>query len=234
MTGGAIVWTTNLDAARSHVADYEMLLSRDEQIRAARYRTTASHDRYIVRRAVLRAGLGRLLRVDPSSLEFGYGPNGKPYLSTPTAARLLRFNLSHSDGLAVFACALGREVGVDVERVRDQPELLELADCCFSSSERATLAAVPPSSQTRAFYRCWTRKEAYVKAVGCGLGAGLSDFDVAFGPDQPPALVSVSWEASEPARWRMDELDLPAGYVGALVVQRTANVGRIARLTGQE
>jgi 4'-phosphopantetheinyl transferase len=123
-------------------------------------------------------------------------------------------------GLAVYACARGRAVGVDIERVQEHADLLDVADVCFSRFERTTLTALPPLARTDAFFRRRTRKEAYVKAVGSGLLAPLHEFDVAFGPHEPPALLRVRQCSGEAQRWSMAAVDLPAGYVGALVTER--------------
>jgi 4'-phosphopantetheinyl transferase len=144
---------------------------------------------------------------------------GKPYVWEPAFGRTLSFNLAHTGHLAVYACAFGRAVGIDVERVEEQPDLLDVADNWFSPFERSALRELPAGSRTAAFYRCWTRKEAYVKAVGSGLTAPLDRFHVTFRPHEPVALLRVDGDPAEAARWRMTELALPAGYVGALVMQ---------------
>ncbi|MBV9049952.1 MAG: 4'-phosphopantetheinyl transferase superfamily protein [Solirubrobacterales bacterium] len=169
---------------------------------------------------MLRVGLGRLIGVVPHRIRFARGPAGKPYLLEPSFARSLRFNLAHSDGFAVFAATVGREVGIDVERVHEHPDLFAVAAGCFSPYEQATLTATPLPDRTAAFYRCWTRKEAYVKAIGAGLQAKLDDFDVGFAADDPPALRRVAWQLSEPTHWRMEALNLPPGYIGAVVYRR--------------
>lgn len=217
----AYVWTAKLDVEEPRVAQLAALLSPDEHARAARYRTPKDHGRFVIRRAALRLGLGRLLGVAPARLRFGYARAGKPYLWEPPFARSLKFNLAHSDGLAVFGSAVRCEVGIDVERVCEHRDLADVAAIYFSSREHATLAALPPQARTAAFYRCWTRKEAYLKAIGSGLAANVDDVDVALATNGPPA--SPCGQPSEPTRWRTEALDLPAGYVGALVVERRAS-----------
>jgi 4'-phosphopantetheinyl transferase len=209
-----------LDAESPQLTRLEALLSSDERARADQYRSATDSIRFVIRRAALRVGLGRVLRVPPRRIHFGYGSAGKPYVREPPPARVLSFNLAHSDGLAVFACSMGCAVGIDVERVHQHPDLLDVAESCFSPRERRTLSALSRQEQTIAFYRCWTRKEAYVKAVGKGLTAPLDDFDVTLGADERPALLRVRQQPAEPARWRMDALSVPAGYIGALVVGR--------------
>ncbi len=220
---GVHLWTSKLDVAPAQLARLEPMLSPDEHARAMKYRSTRDGGRFLVRRAMLRAGLGGLLGVAPHRIGFRYGPAGKPYLWEPSGARVLRFSLAHSDGLAVFGCTLGRALGIDLERAEEHADLSDVATACFSPREQATLAALPRPAQTAAFYRCWTRKEAYVKAIGSGLGAPLDDFDVACGVDEPPALLRVGWQPSERTRWRMEALSLRPGYIGALVVGRRSS-----------
>jgi 4'-phosphopantetheinyl transferase len=207
-----------LDAEGSQSGMFEALLTSDEHVRRLRYRNSRDAARFVARRALLRIGLGKLLDVAPERLRFSHGPDGKPMLSEPRFARALKFNLAHSDGLAVFACSFGHELGIDVERVKHHDDLLDVAAVCFSPAERSTLMALPDSERTGAFYRCWTGKEAYVKAVGSGLTERLTDFDVRFDGGGPPALLRVGWRPSEADRWRLDFLQLPPGYAGTIAI----------------
>jgi 4'-phosphopantetheinyl transferase len=209
------------------VARLQEILSPDERSRAARYRNPRDGHRFIVRRALLRRVLGACVGVAPRQIVFGYGPAGKPFVREPSSARTLRFNLAHSAGLAVYACGAGHPVGIDIERARRHGDLDDVASRFFSRYERATLASLPRSAKTVAFYRCWTRKEAYVKAIGSGIAGPLDDFDVAFAPDAPAALLRVGWQPSEPGRWRIEALDVPHGYIGAITVARSARVDKL-------
>ena len=192
------------------------ILAADEEARADRYRLERDRRRFVVRRAVLRLGLVEWLDLPPERLRFGYGAEGKPHLRYPDVG--LQFNLSHSEGLAVYACALGRPVGIDIERVRAHRDLGAVAARFFSPLERARLRAPPAPLRVEAFYRCWTRKEAHVKVVGSGLSVPLHDFDVTLVLGEPAALARVLDRPSEPRRWRMQSLPLPCGYLGAIVV----------------
>lgn len=214
------IWAGGLDVRTESLAFYRTLLSSDERARARSYRTCRDGDRFVVRRGLLRTGLARLLGISPHDIRFGYAADAKPYLSEPREARRLRFNVSHSEGLALFACAVEREVGVDIERVRRRSDLSDVAQHCFSEHERQALNSQRRAYQVRAFYRCWTRKEAYVKAIGSGLAAPIQNFDVAFGEYHAPALARVGWDQSEISKWVMRDIQLPTDYVGALVMQR--------------
>jgi phosphopantetheine--protein transferase-like protein len=139
----------------------------------------------------------------------------------------LRFNVSHSDGLALYAIARGREVGVDVEQLRELPRAERIAERFFSTEETAALKAEPAERRVEAFFTCWTRKEAYIKARGDGLAHPLDQFAVSLVPGEPARLwVAGDGDAREIARWSLDALPLAPGYVAALAAR-----GRGWRLT---
>jgi 4'-phosphopantetheinyl transferase len=185
--------------------------------RAGRFHFARDRDHYTVARAVLRDILGRYLGLAPASLRFKYNPFGKPSLDD--GARGVRFNLSHSGGIALYAVALGREVGVDVEQLKDEMDCGGVAERFFSPSEVAALRTLPPEAQKRAFFDCWTRKEAYVKARGDGLSLPLDSFDVSVAPGEPAALLRTRDDACEASRWTLRELSTEPGYAAALAVE---------------
>ena len=217
------VWLAVLDAlpAGEHIG----LLSRDEAARADGFRFARDRERFVGARGLLRELLGRYLGVDPSALRFSYGPRGKPCLETDSRPDGVRFNVSHSGGLALLAFTRGRELGVDLERVRPVPEAESIAESYFSPRESAELARLPPAERPPAFFRCWTRKEAFIKATGDGLSHPLDAFDVTFAPGEPARLLRVDGEPGEAARWWMEGLEPAEGFASALVVD-----GRPARL----
>jgi 4'-phosphopantetheinyl transferase len=153
----------------------------------------------------------------PEAVRFRYGPRGKPMLDAEDG--LLRFNLSHSGDLALVAVSLGRDIGVDVERVRPDRDLERIATRFFSAAEVAALLALPRAERAGAFYRCWTRKEAYIKALGDGLAIPLDSFDVAFAPGATAALLASRLDSAEARRWSMAALEPGPGYAGAMVVE---------------
>jgi 4'-phosphopantetheinyl transferase len=191
-------------------------LSPDELARVARFRFEKNRRRYVASQGALRDLLGRYLRCEASSIRFDYGPAGKPSL---TGGHPVQFNLSHSDEMALYAIALDREVGVDVELVRPRPMMEQVARRFFAAPEVAALLAQPEAERLQAFYRCWTRKEAYIKAKGLGLRIPLGSFEVSLRPGEPAALVWVRDDPEETARWSMASLDPGNGYIGAVVVQ---------------
>ena len=169
------------------------LLSADETERARRFAFERDRRRYIVARARLRQLLGERLGTAPESLRFVYEPHGKPALARRAGQRDVRFNLSHCGEIAAYAFAEGREVGVDIEEVRELPDADQLALRFFSRRERAAYLRLPRRERPRGFFNCWTRKEAFVKALGVGLSHSLEGCDVALTSFEPaPGLVGAT------------------------------------------
>ncbi len=214
-----LVWRFALDQPSAVVEDLVSLLSPEERRRADRFGRAELRDRYAVGRGTLREILGRMLRRDPRQVRLAYGRNGKPFLEGEPGPPALEFNLSHSQGQAVLAVARGRRVGVDLERIRPRDDVERLAARYFSPSECDALLALPGSRRLAAFLRCWTLKEAYLKAIGDGLSAGLDAFEVSLDPNSPPRLLRVEGRPDEPSRWRFVELDAGPEAVGALAVE---------------
>lgn len=213
------VWRAVLRHAASLVTEFWPLLSEDERARAARFHFRKDSDFYVATRGMLRSVLARYLRRAPAELRFTYNPFGKPALAPEQGEAGLRFNLSHSQGLALLAVACGREVGIDVEWVGHTLADEEIAARFFSRPEVEALRALPTEARPRAFFNCWTRKEAYIKARGEGLSFPLDQFQVSLRPGEPAALLETAGDAAEARRWSMLELSPGEGYAAALVVE---------------
>ncbi len=211
------VWRVRLDRVPSSYARLEDVLSPDELERARRFRFERDRRRFTLARGALRAILGGYLEVDPRSVVFDYGPQGKPRLAGASSGP--RFNVAHSGELALVAVSHGRELGVDVEYMRSLAWAGEIAGRFFSAREAATFRSLPAHLAEAAFFACWTRKEAYIKARGGGLSIPLDGFEVSFGPGNPAVLLDVQGDPSEASRWGMAELQPAPGYAGALVAQ---------------
>jgi 4'-phosphopantetheinyl transferase len=213
------VWRVPLDIPASVRTALHETLSPDERDRAGRYRFDRDRNRFTVGRGVLRLLLGSYLGIPPDRPRLCYGAQGKPALANEGGEWDLQFNLSHSQGLALVAFSPGRALGVDLEQIR--PDLAEdrIAESFFSRQEVATLRALPPEQQAEAFFACWTRKEAYIKALGGGLSISLDSFDVSLAPGAPAALLRVRDDPGEASRWSLRELDPGPGFAGALVVE---------------
>lgn len=216
--GEAHVWHASLVRTPQATDRLRRLLSPDELERAAKLRFERHQRRFVVARGILRALLGRYLRVHPSELSFSYGHHGKPTLDGPYRTGP-HFNLSHSHEVAVYVVARGRHVGIDVERVRTDVAAEQIADHYFSRRELAALRALPAEARPEAFFTCWARKEAYLKARGEGLSFPLDQFDVSLAPGLPAALLATQDDPAEAARWSMVALETVDGYAGALVVE---------------
>jgi 4'-phosphopantetheinyl transferase len=213
------LWGTRLVRLAPEIKDLEQTLSADEWARAGRYHFQKDRHQFVVGRGLLRTLLGRYLGAPPGSVRFAYNAYGKPVLAGEFGAKNLRFNLSHSDGIVLYAIGRGREVGIDVERIRPEFAEEEIAERFFSPREVARLRSLPVPLQPMAFFHCWTRKEAFIKARGEGMTRPLDQFDVSLLPGEPARLLSTQWDPQEALRWTLHELAIAPGYVGAVAVE---------------
>lgn len=212
------VWRARLEQSQEMQDEFWRTLDLGERERAARFHFEKHRRRFILGRGFLRLLLGRYLEIAPEEVRFAYGPYGKPSLADEHAASGLRFNASHSHELAVYGFVQEREIGVDVEYVKDDFKSEEIAGHFFSAHEVQTLMALPNDERTAAFFRCWTRKEAYIKALGSGLSHPLDQFDVTLTAHESAALLRDAQDAEAVARWEMFNLELD-DYAGAVVVE---------------
>jgi 4'-phosphopantetheinyl transferase len=209
------LWRADLAPDPARIPALAATLDRDEQTRAARLRVAAARSRFVVGRAFLRDVLARYLAIPPAAVTLAYGPKGKPALASPEAP--LRFNLSHSHDVAVCAVAARRELGVDVERVREVAAD-RIAARYFSPRERALVGALEGAAAGRAFFRLWTCKEAYLKAVGTGVSRPLAEVEI--GPDDgPEPRLAIRDQPEESDRWSLRALALDAEHAAALAVE---------------
>ena len=220
LSDGAVdVWIGDLTKAQT-MGPWAERLAPEERERAGRFRFEEDRQRYVYGRGLLRELTASYLTLHPESLQFHYTESGKPELPAEPRQRQLGFNLSHSGERLLLAFAWDREVGVDVELLRSDLEVEEIAKRYFSSDEQRALLSLSATEQIPAFFRCWTRKEAYVKAVGGGLSLPLSQFDVALLPDAPAALLATRPDSQEAARWSLRNLDLGPDYAAAVAVSQ--------------
>ena len=210
-------WLDPPDPAARRLAD---MLLPDERDRGDRYRFPRDARRFAVARGLLRCLLGRYLGMAPGQLRFSYLPQGKPYLA-PDQGASLAFNVTHADDLGLFAVALDRRVGVDVERLQAIPEMASIAAQQFSPEEYARWLATAGDEKTAAFYRCWTLKEAYLKALGDGLARPLREFSVSLAHGGPDGLLDTR-EPDEGRRWMLRGFSPHPGYAAALAVEGLA------------
>lgn len=192
-------------------------LEEKELDRADRFHFEKDRRAFVISRGFLRNVVGRYLKTKPEGLRFSYGPYGKPALDGEHKSSSLRFNMSHSHGVALIAVAETRELGVDVEYIRTDFASIDIARRFFSPREVAALNALPPEQQVAAFFRCWARKEAYIKAIGRGLSQPLDGFDVTLAPELPAALLRA--DEDDPSRWSLSDIDAGSEYAAALMVE---------------
>ncbi|MEZ5357160.1 MAG: 4'-phosphopantetheinyl transferase superfamily protein [Bryobacteraceae bacterium] len=217
------VWPVWLNAAEPVRIHFRDLLSAGEAGRADRYVDVAARRTFEVSRGVLRRLLSRYVGDEPQALELTEGPRGKPVLRRTGS---IRFNLSHSHDLALYAIADGVEVGVDLEKVRPLADLDAVTRRFFHPQETAELMSLD-TRQVEAFFRCWTRKEAYVKAIGDGLAAGFDRFQVSLLPGQAARMAHIEQNAGAAELWNLHHLEPAADYVGALAYAGTQCAVRV-------
>jgi 4'-phosphopantetheinyl transferase len=209
------VWSLRLDLYQAADDRLERVISADEAARADRFVVAADRRRYVAARGLLRVVLSGYLGVRPHDVALEAGARGKPQLANRADPR---FNLSHAGALGLVAVSADREVGVDIEEIRDVGDLEDLAETCFSPVERAALTAVPATQRQRAFFAGWTRKEAFLKALGEGLSWPLASFDVTLTPGEAARLLRVHEAPGAPGRYALRSLRPAPGYVGALAI----------------
>lgn len=213
------IWRASLQPSAEEIKLLGQLLTPDEQARARRFHFRKDREHFIVARGILRSILARYLNTEPVRLRFDYSQHGKPSLRREFGGDNFRFNLSHSQGLVLYAFARGRELGVDIEFLRENFAGEKIAQEFFSPHEVADLRLLPPSQRTEAFFHCWTRKEAYIKAIGEGLSMPLDEFDVSLCPEEPAALLGNRKLPQEVLRWSLLTIEVDFEYVAAVAVE---------------
>jgi 4'-phosphopantetheinyl transferase len=219
------VWHIDLAISDNQIATLFELLSPAERDRAARFKVVSPRNQFVIARGFLRLALGRYLHTEPKQIEFRLQPHGKPELLGNSS---WQFNVSHCEGAALIAITRGRRVGVDVERIRYDIEVMELAQRFFSHPEVEWLRSVPESERVPSFYACWTAKEAYIKACGEGLSKPLQDFGIIPFSGVSKLELNAYNDPTEVKRWSMLQLELAPELRSAIAVEGIAGI-RIGR-----
>jgi 4'-phosphopantetheinyl transferase len=214
------LWFVELTASPASIEECYRSLSADEIDRASRFRFEHLKTAFTLSRGILRVLLGRYLAIEPDRIRFAYGPRGKPRLAFPEAP--LEFNLAHSGRFAAYAFATGCELGVDIEEVRPVSHQEDIVRRFFSREECEEWLELDPTQRDEAFFCCWTRKEAYIKALGDGLSMPLDRFRVSLRPGEPAALIRADEGPAAASRWSLYSLAPADGYVGALALPERA------------
>lgn len=207
------VWTLNIEASPEIAKKFDPVLSADEKDRAARFRFDGLRYSFVTAHGTLRHLLGSYLDLDPADIRFCYGLKGKPALASD---RGIEFNITHSGSMAAFAFTRGCQIGVDIEQIRPLTGAQDIAHRFFCAEEAAEIMSLPPNEREHAFFLCWTRKEAYIKAIGDGLSAPLHEFRVTLLPDQPARLIHLADDQGAAQAWTLHDLRVAPNYAAAL------------------
>ena len=218
--GEVHIWQAQPDMHQLDL-DPSAFLSPDERERMARFRFGTDSRNFLFCRSMLRLLLASYLGTSPAELRFAYSAHGKPSLSVP--ADNLQFNLSHSHGAVLYAFSRGTRIGVDVEHIRHDLIVEEIATRFFSPAEQVEIAQSPEKYD--AFFHCWTRKEAFVKARGEGLSCPLDSFDVAVSPDCDQVSLTTRPDSFEAQHWQLHSLNSFPGYAAAVAVESEPSRG---------
>ncbi len=219
MSGDVYIWHVDLERPPHEVEALRQLLSKDERERASRMRAPGLESRFIVCRATLRKVLARRLGCLPEAIRFVYSAAGKPELADAEWQRIY-FNLTHSREAAKIALCEGHPIGIDLEHIRPDFAITAIAERFFSTAERAALRHIPEAEMALAFFRCWTRKEAFVKAIGTGIGFPLDEFDVSIEAGSQDALLAVRGHSGAAGQWSVRDVAAEPGFVAAIAMDR--------------
>ena len=209
------IYRSSLESSSELLKQYESLLSPDELQKAYRYKFEKDRDHFITGRALLRNILAKYLNQSPDEIIFSYSDKGKPFIKNSN----LKFNLAHSGGKAVFAFADNAEVGIDIEYMRELPDALQIAKRFFSEEEVNEILKVRDDEIRSAFFNCWTRKEAFIKAVGEGLSYPLKDFTVTLIPGDNPEIKWIKDKDDEVKEWSLVNIQTDENYISSLAVK---------------
>jgi 4'-phosphopantetheinyl transferase len=214
---GVVLYLLDLRSMADAESNWRELLSADEKERAARFHFERDRQCFCATRAVLRSLLGVYLEASPKELSFQYSDKGKPSLGTCRLDCELAFNVSHSGELALLGFSRSSQIGVDIEKIKDDFDTAAIASRFFSAEEQVQLSRLPADQQHQAFFRCWTRKEAFIKALGEGLSHPLDQFDVSLDASSSVSLTTRP-EPAEAERWLLQAIDVGPSYAGAFAV----------------
>jgi 4'-phosphopantetheinyl transferase len=212
------LWRAALDIPSEDCARIRAVLSSDEKARADRFRFDRDRCRFVVARGFLRAILSLYLDCAPHQVHFSYSEYGRPSLGGSHADFQLNFNLAHSGSLVLYGITRRQAIGVDLELIRFDFELEQVARRFFSPEEAGCLLSLPADARRKAFFDCWTRKEAFIKAKGMGFSLLLDQFDVSLLPGEPAALLETKWDKTESSYWSLRGIDVHPDYAAAVAV----------------
>jgi 4'-phosphopantetheinyl transferase len=214
------IWYTLIEHLHAYVTEFSSILSADETTRARRFYFVNDRERYIIGRGLLRRLLASYLDLEPSQIQFTYGACGKPELRAKKKGNELRFNLSHSKDLLIYAFCWDRLVGIDVEHIHSMPDEQRLAEEFFSAPESAFLQALSGNQRLEAFFKLWTCKEAFLKATGDGLAKSMDQFEIQLAGGELARLVSIEGDPNQAVCWHLETFEPVPGYQAALAIEQ--------------
>ncbi|HVO61789.1 MAG TPA: 4'-phosphopantetheinyl transferase superfamily protein [Terriglobales bacterium] len=217
--GEVEIWRSPNDVESDSYERLRTLLVPEELARAAAFRLQRDRKQYVIGRGLLRMLLAGYLRLDPLAVRFQYTSYGKPQLLFPSKDCNIQFNIAHSGAIILFGFTLEHRIGVDIEQMRSDVEIDDISQRFFSASERQWISGLPPAQRSDAFFRCWTRKEAFLKGTGKGLSARLDSFDVISNPEED----CCSLETSDRRKWLIRDLDVEPGYAAAVALEHVGD-----------
>lgn len=213
------LWRADLNLPDRSIQELSRIISTAERMRAERFHFERDRRKFAIGVGILRRILSHYVGVEPKELRFIHGKGGKPMLDGVSANRYIHFNMSHSEDLALYGFTRDREIGVDIEFVRDIPEMDDIAEQFFSKKENEVFRSLPERKKKEAFFGCWTRKEAFIKAIGDGLYHPLDNFDVGLKPGESAKLVGMGGDSKRASRWLIQDLKPAPGFIGAFAVE---------------
>ncbi len=214
------IWQIDIEALSTNVDFFYSYLNGDEKTRANKFRFQKDYNVFVITRAVLRTLLSQYLNLDARKLDFQYMEHGKPFLKHDT---LLKFNVSHSGSMAIIGLVNNHEIGVDIEYIKKDFDVLDIAENFFSADEISRLRIKSANELYPSFYRCWTRKEAFIKAESSGLSYPLDSFSVSLDNDSEAELLSLDSNQQEKNKWKMFSFKPKKDYIAAAIVNGKVN-----------
>lgn len=216
------IWRIALDLTTTDLEKYQACLNEEELQRAEKLKVPEKQNQFIISRASLKIILSGIIEKEPCQIKLNYSEQGKPYLKEQFQGKDIFFNLSHSGSQAIIALTLGQEIGIDIQQVESGKDYTKLSQRFFSKQEKIELSEVDEKKITDYFYSCWTRKEAFIKAIGDGLGFGLNNFDVSIEPECSLSQIKIHKQLEKNLSWFNINVDCVQGYVAALAVSDPA------------
>lgn len=214
------LWCVNLSLlGNRNLQQLSGYLSKEEFLRTERYYFDKDKRLFVFRSGLLRRFLGSYLHVSPSKVQIGYNGNGKPFLNDHHGEDTIQFSLSHSKGVVLYGFSRKGRIGVDVELIQPMTDMDDVVEGFFSKNEKIEYKGLSIEHRMEGFYNCWTRKEAFLKALGDGLSRGLDTFDVSLTPGEPAVLKRVGWAPTEVQRWMLQSITTIPGYAAAIAVE---------------